>query len=153
MIIFEDKRFRNHFTREWESWVIKEGSEIIGHFSNSFWLNSVVGEFTWIWCLLLNPRRKWFFFYGTFIFFQSLLQTTLWAISFLSFFKKFCPCEVACRISDSPAGIEPEPQQWNHWILTTRPPENSWTVSYLNNVDLFIWSFGQFLCQGLYSLV
>ena len=41
------------------------------------------------------------------------------------FFVFYWPWQVACGISVFHPGIEPEPLQWKHWILTTRPPGNS----------------------------
>ena len=45
----------------------------------------------------------------------------------------FWLCYVACRILVPRPGIEPRPQQWAHWVLTTRPPGNSqtWALSLL----------------------
>ena len=32
--------------------------------------------------------------------------------------------QLACGILVPQPGIEPRPQQWKHWVLTTGPPEN-----------------------------
>ena len=52
-------------------------------------------------------------------------------IYFLFFIFYFWPHSTACGISVPWPGIEPRPQQWKHWILTTRPPGNSHAFLFL----------------------
>ena len=42
----------------------------------------------------------------------------------------FCPCHAACEIFVHQAGIEPEPQQWKHQILTYGLPGSFWTIFF-----------------------
>lgn len=123
-----------------------------GSFLYSFWLDSVVGEFPWIWCLLLNPRRKWFFFYGTFIFF-SIFTSHHTLSHFISFFFK---------ILSMPSSLQDlsSPQELN----LSRPPvkllssnheitRKLWTISYHNNIDYYLLGLlANFCAKGLYSL-
>ena len=48
-----------------------------------------------------------------------------------------------CGISVPRPGIEPGPQWWNHWALTTGPPGNSWALFFKMMIvaRYIIWRF------------
>ena len=69
------------------------------------------------------------------------------------FFFFFWPCHVVCGILVPWPGIEPGPQQWKHWVLTTGPPGNSPNRPFLkrkNVYNILGWDKANTVCVYLH---
>ena len=58
--------------------------------------------------------------------FQSSLTVAAYSGLSQTWFSFFCPHHVACGILVPQPGIEPRPQHWKRWVLTTGLPGSSW---------------------------
>ena len=57
-----------------------------------------------------------------------------------------------CRISVPWPDVEPRPQQWKHWIVTTRPPGNSLKTTYFFSIFLLLLNLRK-LCSICWILI